>query len=125
MKSRIEQNQAAKAFPDGMKAMVALEAAIQNSGLEKSLIHLVKIRASQINGCAYCINMHTGEARAAANASSGSICSTPGTNRRFIPSVNARRWPGPKRRRWSRKRTSPTRRMRPCASSSARRKSPN
>jgi AhpD family alkylhydroperoxidase len=46
-----------------MKALVALEAQIQASGLEKSLIELVKIRASQINGCAFCINMHTADAR--------------------------------------------------------------
>ena len=37
---------------------------MQQSGLDHSLIDLVKTRASQINGCAYCIHMHTGEARA-------------------------------------------------------------
>jgi AhpD family alkylhydroperoxidase len=47
-----------------MKAMVALETHIAASGLEPSLIDLVKTRASQINGCAYCIHMHTREARA-------------------------------------------------------------
>ena len=41
----------------------ALEAQIQASGLDKSLIELVKTRASQINGCAFCINMHTQDAR--------------------------------------------------------------
>jgi AhpD family alkylhydroperoxidase len=46
-----------------MQALFALETAVQNSGLEKSLIDLVKTRASQINGCAYCIHMHTTEAR--------------------------------------------------------------
>src|SRR4029077_18213080 len=40
-----------------------LETHIQSTGLEKSLIELVKIRASQINGCAFCINMHTQDAR--------------------------------------------------------------
>lgn len=64
MKPRLDLNTAAKAAPDAMKALFALEAAIQKSGLEKSLIHLVKTRASQINGCAYCIHMHTHEARA-------------------------------------------------------------
>ena len=43
--------------------MVALENAVQASGLEQTLIDLVKTRASQINGCAYCIHMHTREAR--------------------------------------------------------------
>src|ERR1700757_2189546 len=49
--------------PDTIKALSALEAQVQASGLEQSLIELVKTRASQINGCAYCINMHTADAR--------------------------------------------------------------
>src|SRR5690349_20214196 len=53
-----------KAAPDLMKAMTALEEAVAGSGIEESLIHLVKTRASQINGCAFCIHMHTREARA-------------------------------------------------------------
>jgi AhpD family alkylhydroperoxidase len=53
-----------KAAPDMMKALGALETAVQHGGLEPSLVDLVKTRASQINGCAYCIHMHTGEARA-------------------------------------------------------------
>ena len=44
-------------------ALSALETQIQGSGLEQSLIELVKTRASQINGCAFCINMHTQDAR--------------------------------------------------------------
>lgn len=53
-----------KLQPDLMKAMMALEAAITGSGLDKSLIELVKIRVSQINGCAFCLHMHTRDARA-------------------------------------------------------------
>ena len=49
--------------PDTIKALRALEAQVQASGLEQSLIELVKTRASQINGCAFCINMHTQDAR--------------------------------------------------------------
>src|SRR6201987_1735182 len=60
MKPRMNFYQAA---PDTIKALTALEAQIQASGLEKSLIELVKTRASQINGCAFCINMHTADAR--------------------------------------------------------------
>jgi AhpD family alkylhydroperoxidase len=60
MKSRMNPYQAA---PDTFKALNALEAQVQASGLEKSLIELVKTRASQINGCAFCINMHTQDAR--------------------------------------------------------------
>lgn len=53
-----------KAAPETIKAMLALEAAIRASGLEPRLLHLVKMRASQINGCAFCIHMHATEARA-------------------------------------------------------------
>lgn len=53
-----------KIAPDIMKAMGALETAVASSGLEKSLIELVKTRASQINGCAFCVHMHTKDARA-------------------------------------------------------------
>ena len=52
-----------KAAPDTIKALVAVEDQIKASGLEQSLIELVKTRASQINGCAYCIDMHTTDAR--------------------------------------------------------------
>jgi AhpD family alkylhydroperoxidase len=60
MKPRLNAYQAA---PDTMKALGALETHVQGSGLEQSLIELVKTRASQINGCAFCINMHTQDAR--------------------------------------------------------------
>ncbi len=53
-----------KAAPATMKALIALEEAARASGIEESLRHLVKTRASQINRCAYCIHMHTTEARA-------------------------------------------------------------
>jgi AhpD family alkylhydroperoxidase len=49
--------------PDAMKAVVALQAYTEGCGLESSLLDLVKTRASQINGCAYCIDMHTRDAR--------------------------------------------------------------
>ena len=45
-----------------VKQMLNMEQYVQNSGLEKSLIHLVKLRASQLNGCTYCIQMHQHEA---------------------------------------------------------------
>ncbi len=53
-----------KADPDGYKAMSALEHYVRQSGLEPSLLELVKTRASQINGCAFCLDMHTKDARA-------------------------------------------------------------
>lgn len=55
----------AKAFPEGIHAVLNLEKVIRASGLEPSLIELVKTRSSQLNGCAYCIDMHTKDARAA------------------------------------------------------------
>ncbi|EIM25219.1 alkylhydroperoxidase AhpD family core domain protein [Microvirga lotononidis] len=51
--------------PGSLKPMVELEKILKNSGLEHSLIELVKTRASQINGCAFCLHMHTKDARAA------------------------------------------------------------
>ena len=48
-----------RASPATMKALETLESHIKDSGLEPALIELVKTRASQINGCAYCIHMHT------------------------------------------------------------------
>jgi len=47
------------------QAMLALQQQVEASGLEHSLMELVKIRTSQINGCAYCLDMHTKDARAA------------------------------------------------------------
>jgi AhpD family alkylhydroperoxidase len=60
MKPRLNAFQVA---PETMKALGALETHVQDTGLEKSLVELVKTRASQINGCAFCINMHTQDAR--------------------------------------------------------------
>jgi len=62
MKARLNHYQANR---DAMQAMVALQKRVSEGGLEYSLQELVKIRASQINGCAFCLEMHTREARAA------------------------------------------------------------
>ena len=53
------------ATPEVMQAMSGLGAYVRGCGLEPRLIALVMMRASQINGCAYCIDMHTKDARAA------------------------------------------------------------
>ena len=60
MKPRLNAYQAA---PPVMKAMMALESQAAGIGLEPLLMELVKIRASQINGCAFCLHMHTRDAR--------------------------------------------------------------
>ena len=54
----------ARLFPEGMRAMAALERAVRSAALEPGLLELVRIRASQINGCAYCLAMHNRDARA-------------------------------------------------------------
>ncbi len=61
MKPRIEYR---KVAPGVMEAMSGLERYVASCGLEPSLLELVKLRASQINGCAFCIDMHTKDARA-------------------------------------------------------------
>ena len=61
MKERMNIQTAA---PEAMKPLLGLQRYTESCGLEKSLLELVKIRASQINGCAFCLEMHTREARA-------------------------------------------------------------
>jgi AhpD family alkylhydroperoxidase len=53
-----------KAAPGSVQAMYKLQKFVEESGLERSLLELVKTRVSQINGCAFCIDMHTKDARA-------------------------------------------------------------
>lgn len=55
----------AKAAPQVLSAMLALQAVANESGLDEALLNLVKLRASQINGCAFCIDMHVRDAKAA------------------------------------------------------------
>src|SRR5665213_3072929 len=62
MKQRIDYKKVAH---DAFKAMLGLENYVRHSGLEPSLLELVKTRVSQINGCAHCLDMHTKDARAA------------------------------------------------------------
>lgn len=54
----------ATAAPGAYQAMLRLEEYVQNSGLERSLLRLIQTRASQINGCSFCLDMHTKDARA-------------------------------------------------------------
>ena len=55
----------ARTAPDGLNAMLGREIYARQSGLEPALLELVKMRASQINGCAFCLDMHSKDARAA------------------------------------------------------------
>jgi AhpD family alkylhydroperoxidase len=49
--------------PAALRAQQGLEAYVRGSGLDPSLLHLIKLRASYVNGCAYCVDMHTKDAR--------------------------------------------------------------
>ncbi len=62
MKPRIELQ---KVSPQAYEAMRGVETYVRQSGLEPALLELVRLRASEINGCAYCVDMHTKDARAA------------------------------------------------------------
>ncbi|MBU8974793.1 carboxymuconolactone decarboxylase family protein [Lysobacter sp. MMG2] len=52
-----------KASPDAAKAMIAMQAAVNKLSLKSSLLELVKLRASQLNGCAYCVDVYSTDAR--------------------------------------------------------------
>lgn len=60
MKPRLDYH---KFSQDALQAMLALETYLSGCGLDHKFIHLLKLRASQINGCAYCIDMHSIDAR--------------------------------------------------------------
>lgn len=62
MKSRFN---VASLSPEGYQALTAVETYLASCGLEKNLLHLIKLRSSQINGCAFCIDMHWKDLRAA------------------------------------------------------------
>ena len=62
MKARLDF---ARVSPKAVNAMYGLQTYVNNCGLEPKLLELVKMRASQINGCAYCLDMHSKDARAA------------------------------------------------------------
>lgn len=53
-----------KIAPDALQAMLALETWVRRSGIDHTLLHLVKVRASVLNGCAFCVDMHWRDARA-------------------------------------------------------------
>lgn len=61
MKQRLNVSAVA---PDLYAAVLALDTAVKNSGIDANLLHLIKLRASQFNGCAYCVDMHVRESLA-------------------------------------------------------------
>ena len=91
MQARLEPR---KVAPDGMKAVSTLNAYVHKCGLDHKLLELIKLRASQINGCAWCMDMHTKELRVDGRPNSVSISSARGENVPFIPIANVPRSPG-------------------------------
>ncbi len=71
MKERMD---VAHVAPEAVRAMSGLEQYVRRSGLEQRLLELVRLRASQINGCGYCIDMHTKDARAAGETEQRLYC---------------------------------------------------
>lgn len=64
----------AKVSPEAFRAMVGVENYLKQCGLEHGLLHLVKLRASQLNGCAYCVDMHWKDCRAAGDTEQRLSC---------------------------------------------------
>ena len=83
----------AKVAPGAYHSMLGLEKFIRESSIEEKLVHLLKMRASQINGCAYCLDMRGRWGR----RSSGSTASTPGARHPITPNAIAPRWSGSRR----------------------------
>ncbi len=84
------------AAPALMKSWLGASLAAASS-LEPSLVSLVEVRASQINGCANCINMHTTDARANGETEQRLYLLSAWHDARATPTANARRWAGPMR----------------------------
>ena len=84
-----------KAPAGAYEAMAALDGYVKKSGFDPRLLHLVRMRASQINGCAYCLDMHSKDARAEGETEQRLYAlSTPGARRRSTPSGRGPRWRG-------------------------------
>ncbi len=82
--------------PEPLKAMYGIGTYLARSGLESSLLELIKIRVSQINGCAFCLDMHTKDARAEGETEQRIYLLNAWRERRSSRNGSERRWPGPK-----------------------------
>ena len=85
-----------QAAPEGAKAMLAVEAAIEKSGLDHGLVELVKMRASQINGCAFCLHMHATDAVKHGESPMRIHLLSAWRESPCSRSASAPRWPGPR-----------------------------
>jgi AhpD family alkylhydroperoxidase len=80
----------AKISPAALKTMLDIEAYLAKCGLDHPLTHLIRMRASQINGCAYCLDMHSKDARAAGETEQrrGEACAGCGKRRTVKGAMN-------------------------------------
>lgn len=85
--------QPAMLVPEALQAMLALGKSTQNCGVTERLLEMVRLRASQINGCSLCADMHAKSRSVAAKPTNGCTPSRRGRMRRFSPMPNAPRWP--------------------------------
>ena len=85
-----------KVSPAGFKAVLQLQGYVNDCGLEVSLMELVKMRASQINGCAFCLDMHSKDARKAGESEARLLLLPLGAIRRSTPRASGRPLPGPR-----------------------------
>ena len=76
-------------IPEALQALQALGKAVHKAGVAPETIELVHLRASQINGCSVCVEMHARDLRRPARAMSGSSPSPPGATRRTSPTPSA------------------------------------
>ena len=83
--------------PDAYEIVLALGKVAAKAGIDKQLLELIKLRASQINGCGFCVQHHVLQARASGYRPTSSTSSWSGARRRSFPRGSGRRWPGPKR----------------------------
>ena len=86
-----------KHFPAGAEAMAGLERAVRSSALEPALLELVRVRVSQINGCAYCLAMHNRDARAHGEHHTRLDTVAAWRKRRSSARASGPHWPGARR----------------------------
>lgn len=78
--------------PNAFKSLLALEQSAKNSGLDHKLYELIKLRASQVNGCSYCVDMHAKDLLSMGKAPIGCFSSQCGGKYRSIPRLSAPFW---------------------------------
>jgi AhpD family alkylhydroperoxidase len=83
--------------PEAYDAVFALTRAAAKAGLDKQLLELIKLRASQINGCAFCVQFHILQAESLGVPVDKLNSWWSGARRRSFPRVSAPHWHGPKR----------------------------